>query len=147
MTEKCIFCEILAGKAEASFVYRNEAVAAFMDIQPVNPGHVLVVPVRHAAMLSELNEEDGMQMFRVAQRAAAAVRAASKLPSTGVKCEGVNFFLADGRAAGQEVWHVHLHVFPRFTGDGHHMRFSPNYFKPSTRQDIEQTAEKLREVW
>jgi histidine triad (HIT) family protein len=147
MTEKCIFCEILAGKAEASFVYRDEAVAAFMDIQPVNPGHVLVVPVRHTAMLSELNEEDGMQMFRVAQRVAAAVRATSKLPSAGVKCEGVNFFLADGRAAGQEVWHVHLHVFPRFAGDGHHMRFSPNYFKPSTRQDIEQTAEKLREVW
>ena len=136
----CIFCEILAGRAEGSFVYRDEAVAAFMDLRPVNAGHVLVVPVRHAAMLAELNIEDGMQMFRVAQSVAAALR------KTGLKCEGVNLFLADGRAAGQDVWHVHLHVFPRFAGDGHHLRFHPDYFKPHTRQEIESTAEKLRAV-
>jgi histidine triad (HIT) family protein len=140
MNDKCIFCEIIAGRAEGSFVYRDEAVAAFMDIRPVNAGHVLVVPVRHAAMLSELREEDGRQMFPIAQRVAAAIR------KSGLKCEGVNFFLADGRAAGQDVWHVHLHVFPRFANDGHHLRFSPNYFKPSTREQIEETAEMLRKV-
>jgi diadenosine tetraphosphate (Ap4A) HIT family hydrolase len=150
MSEKdvtgCIFCEILAGRAEASFVYRDDAVAAFMDIRPVNAGHVLVVPLRHAAMLAELDEGDGGEMFRVAQRVAGALRAASKLPSSGVKCEGVNFFLADGRVAGQDVWHVHLHVFPRFDGDRHHLRFSPDYFKPVPRQEIEATAEKIRGV-
>jgi histidine triad (HIT) family protein len=140
MNDTCIFCEIIAGRAEASFVYRDEAVAAFMDIRPVNAGHVLVVPVRHAAMLSELREEDGAKLFPVAQRVAAALR------KSGVKCEGVNFFLADGRAAGQDVWHVHLHVFPRFANDGHHLRFSPDYFKPHTRQQIEETAERLRKA-
>lgn len=138
MAEKCIFCEIIAGRSEGSFIYQDEAVAAFLDIRPVNPGHVLVVPIRHASMLSELREEDGMKMFSLAQRVAAAIR------KSGLKCEGINFFLADGRAAGQDVWHVHLHVFPRFANDGHHLRFSPNYFKPSTRQQINEAAEKIR---
>src|SRR4030065_2636005 len=101
MSEKvptgCIFCEILAGRAEASFVYRDEVVAAFMASRPVNAGHVLVVPVRHAGMLAELDEGDGREMFRVAQRVAGALRAASKLPSAGVKRGGRKFFLADGR--------------------------------------------------
>ena len=141
MSEKCIFCEILAGRAEASFLYRDEVVAAFMDIRPVNAGHVLVIPIRHAASLAELDEGDGRQMFSVAQRVAAALR------KSGMPCEGVNLFLADGQAAGQEVWHVHLHVFPRFSGDGHHMRFSPAYFMPHTRDEMEATAEKIRAVF
>ena len=141
MEQTCIFCEILAGKAPASFVYRDERVAAFMDIRPVNAGHVLVIPLRHAAFLSELEAEAGAQMFRTGQRVAAALR------KSGVKCEGVNFFLADGRAAGQEVWHVHLHVFPRYAGDNHHLRFSPDYFKPVSREEIETTAEKIRLVF
>ena len=141
MSEKCIFCEILASRAEASFVYRDEVVAAFMDIRPVNAGHVLVIPVQHAASLAELDEGDGRQMFSVAQRVTAALR------KSGMPCEGVNLFLADGRAAGQEVWHVHLHVFPRFAGDGHHMRFSPAYFMPHTRDEMEATAGKIRAVF
>jgi histidine triad (HIT) family protein len=138
MSETCIFCEIIAGRADGSFVYRDETVAAFMDIRPVNAGHVLVVPLRHAASLAELEAEDGAQMFRIAQRVAAALRA------SGLKCEGVNLFLADGGAAGQEVWHVHLHVFPRFQGDGHRLRFSPGYYLPHSRKEFEAAAEKIR---
>ena len=136
----CIFCEILAGRAPASFVYRSEDCAAFMDIRPVNPGHVLVIPIAHAARLAELDPATGMHMFQVAQRLAAALRA------SGLRCEGVNLFLADGTAAGQEVHHVHLHVFPRWVGDGHRLRFSPNYFQPTSRQEIEAAAEQLRTI-
>ena len=109
--DDCVFCKLLSGKLEVSLVHRDDACSAFMDIQPVNPGHVLVVPNRHAPYLADLNEEEGAQMFRVAQHVAAALRECS------LKCEGVNFFLADGVAAGQEVFHVHLHVFPRYSGD------------------------------
>lgn len=119
-------------------MYRTDTVAAFMDIRPVNAGHVLVVPLRHAASLAELEAEDGAQMFRVAQRVAAALRL------SGLKCEGVNLFLADGKAAGQEVWHVHLHVFPRFQGDGHRLRFSPSYYLPHSRKEFEAVAQKIR---
>ena len=119
--ETCIFCEILAGNSPASMVYQDEICSAFLDIQPVNPGHVLVIPNQHAAHLADLEQETGAQLFRVAQRTAAALRI------SGVQCEGVNFFLADGEAAMQEVFHVHLHVFPRYQGDGFGFRFGPEY--------------------
>src|ERR671939_223031 len=78
----CVFCKLLAGELEASFVHRDNLCSAFMDIQPVNPGHLLVVPNRHAAYLSDLGEEEGAQIFRVAQRLAAALR------RSGLRCEG-----------------------------------------------------------
>ncbi len=106
--DHCIFCAILAGRAPASIVYQDGLVTAFMDIRPVNPGHTLIVPNRHAAHLQDLDGETAAHMFQVGQRLAGA------LYQSGLRCEGVNFFLADGEAAGQEVFHVHLHVFPRY---------------------------------
>jgi histidine triad (HIT) family protein len=134
----CVFCKILTGESEASLVYRDDVCAAFMDIQPVNPGHLLVVPNRHAAHLADLKEAEGAQLFRVAQGLAAALR------QGGVKCEGVNLFLADGEAAGQEVFHVHLHVFPRYDGDGFGFKFSPSYFQKPERGELNKVAEKIR---
>ena len=134
----CIFCQLLAGAAPASFVYRDEVCAAFMDIQPVNPGHLLVVPLAHAADLAALPPETGAQLMRVAQRLAAAVR------QSGVRCEGVDLFLADGEAAGQEVFHVHLHVIPRYTGDGFGFRFGPEYDKRPPRAELERIAAAIR---
>lgn len=134
----CAFCQILTGELEVSLVYRDEVCAAFMDIQPVNPGHLLVIPNRHAAYLADLEEEEGAQMFRVAQRLAAALR------RSGVKSEGVNFFLADGEAAMQEVFHVHLHVFPRYVGDGFGLKFSPTYSQKPRREGLNRVAEMIR---
>jgi diadenosine tetraphosphate (Ap4A) HIT family hydrolase len=94
-TNDCIFCKIFAGELEVSLVHQDDLCTAFLDIQPLNPGHVLVVPNRHANYLIDLGEEGSVQMFRVAQRLATALR------RSGVKCEGVNFFLADGEAAGR----------------------------------------------
>jgi histidine triad (HIT) family protein len=137
----CIFCKILAGDLEVSLVYRDDLCAAFMDIQPVNPGHLLVIPNRHAAYLADLKEEEGAQIFRIAQRLAAA------LHQSGVKCEGVNFFLADGEAAMQEVCHVHLHVFPRYNGDRFGLKFAPTYFQKPERKELSEIAEKIRNVF
>jgi len=136
----CVFCEILAGRIPASFVYRDERVAAFMDIQPVNAGHVLIVPVAHAASLEEVSERDGAAMLSVAQRLAGALKA------SGIRCEGVNLFLANGEAAGQEVSHVHLHVFPRFVEDGFGLKFPPNYSRKPSRRALEEDAEAIRQV-
>lgn len=135
---ECIFCDILAGKAPASFVYQDELCGAFMDIRPVNVGHVLVVPRQHAVLLTELDEASARQMMWVAEHVDSALRA------SGIKCEAVNLFLADGRAAGQEVMHVHLHVFPRYRGDGHHLRFSPAYFLPTKAAELEKNAGLIR---
>ena len=136
--DDCIFCKILSGELESSIVYQDKCCTAFMDIQPVNPGHVLVVPNRHAAYLTDLKEEEGAQMFRVAQRLAATLRV------IGVTCEGVNFFLADGEAAMQDVFHVHLHVFPRYAGDGFGLKFAPTYSQKPDRKELDAIAEKLR---
>ena len=108
----CIFCRMLNGELPASFVYRDDRCAAFMDIQPVNVGHLLVIPVRHGAYLADIDADAAADLMRVGHSAAAALRA------SGLPCEGVNFFLADGEVAMQEVFHVHLHVFPRFRKAG-----------------------------
>jgi histidine triad (HIT) family protein len=134
----CVFCKILRGESEVSLVYRDEVCTAFMDIQPVNPGHLLVIPNRHAAYLADLEEEEGAQIFRVARRLAAALR------QSGVESEGVNFFLADGEAAMQEVLHVHLHVFPRYEGDGFGLKFPPRYFQKPERAELNEVAGKVR---
>jgi len=134
----CIFCRIVKDVTPASIVYIDEKVMAFMDIQPVNSGHVLIIPKTHSAQLSELNPETGAHLFKVAMRIAEALR------QSGIKCEGINFFLADGEAAFQEIFHVHLHVIPRFRDDGFGLRFGPNYgFKPG-RKELDEIAEKIR---
>ena len=134
----CIFCDIISGLAPASFVHQDDLCVAFMDIHPVNPGHVLVVPRSHAALLTELDEASAGHLMQVAQQVDAALR------RTGLKCEGVNLFLADGRAAGQDVFHVHLHVFPRFHGDGHHLRLHSSYFIPTPVSELKENAELIR---
>ncbi len=135
----CVFCKILAGESEVSLVYRDETCAAFMDIQPINPGHLLVVPLRHSASLSELGQEEGAQIFRVAQRLASALR------RSGVRCEGINLFLADGEAAMQEVFHVHLHVVPRYENDGFGFKFPAGYWQKPERKELEAVAKKIRD--
>jgi histidine triad (HIT) family protein len=137
-TNDCVFCKILSGELEVSMVYQDDRCSAFLDHQPINSGHTLVVPNRHAPNLAELDDEEGAQLFRVAQSIAAALR------NSEVKCEGVNISLADGEAAGQEVFHVHLHVFPRYVGDGFSVRFGLNYPNKPRRQELNEVAESIR---
>ena len=136
----CVFCAILAGSLPASVVMRDAGCTAFMDIQPINPGHVLVVPDDHAASLAELPEGTGARLFRTARKVAAA------LYGSGLRCEGINLLLADGEAAGQEVFHAHLHVIPRFEGDGLGLTFGPDYANVPGREELERTAERIRDA-
>jgi diadenosine tetraphosphate (Ap4A) HIT family hydrolase len=136
----CLFCRLVAGDGEVSLVEQAERTVTFMDLQPVVRGHMLVVPRTHATYLADLSPEDGAAVFLAGQRAAAAVRASS------LRCEGVNLFLADGEAAGQEVFHVHLHVVPRHEGDGFGLRVPPDYaVRP--RAELDDAAEAIRRAW
>ncbi len=134
MTTPCIFCSIVAGQAEASVVHRDDLCLAFMDLHPVNPGHLLVVPLDHATYLADLPAATGAHMFTVAQQLAASLR------RSGLRADGVNVFLADGEAAGQEVFHVHLHIIPRFAGDGFGLTFGPSYAQPVPRERLDREA-------
>ncbi len=108
----CIFCAIVARRAEASVVFEDEKVVAFMDLNPVAPGHLLVVPRQHAVGLEELDRAAGAHVWSVGHDLARALR------RSGIRCEGINILVCDGEAAFQTVFHFHLHVIPRFAGDG-----------------------------
>lgn len=136
----CVFCDLVKESAPASTVYSDERVTAIMDVQPVNPGHVLVIPNKHAAHLAELDLETGGHLFKIAMKVAEAIR------RSGIRCEGMNLFLADGQVAGQEIFHVHLHVLPRFVGDGFGLKFGPNYGRRPRRVELDKTARKIREA-
>ena len=137
MTESCVFCAIVKGEAAASKLYGDDAVVAFMDIRPANTGHVLVVPLKHEVSLLDLDEGITDRLFRV------GVRIAGALGPSGVRCEGFNLLLADGEAAGQDVSHVHLHVVPRFRGDGLGW-IRPDYDKLPPRFDLDEVAQRIR---
>ena len=132
---ECLFCAIVAGRLPSSQVYSDDVVVAFLDIRPLTTGHLLVVPRRHVADLASLPEPAGAHMFTTAQRLVAAVRA------SGLRCEGINLFLADGAVAGQEVFHVHLHVLPRNSGDG--FSISAQGHEPD-RAELDTTAALIR---
>ena len=134
----CLFCSIVRSELPVSIVHETDSILALMDIQPVNPGHVLVIPKGHASYLADLSPEVGADIFRVGMSVAAGLR------RSGVRCEGVNFFVADGEAAGQEVSHVHLHVFPRFKNDGFGLSFSPTYGKRPVRAELDRVAAKIK---
>lgn len=138
--ENCVFCKITGGQAVAEIVYSDEKILAFMDIQPVNPGHVLVIPKVHVSGLSDLDEETGGQMFKVALRVAEGIK------KSGLKCEGVNLLLSDGKAAFQEIFHVHLHVILRFSGDGFGIRFGRQYGVRPEKHELEEIAQKIKEA-
>jgi histidine triad (HIT) family protein len=136
----CIFCRIVAGEAEASRIYHDELVTAFMDAHPVAQGHLLVVPNRHAGGLDELDEDSAARMMVVGCRLAGALR------RSGIPCEAVNLLLADGAPAGQTVFHCHLHVLPRTNRDGFGFRRPLGAGLPAARQALESAAQQIREA-
>jgi histidine triad (HIT) family protein len=105
----CVFCRILAGQAPASFVYRDDVVVAFMAVPQAGPGHVLVVPVRHAENAYDLPEELAGPILRLALRLSRAIK-------SGLKPDGVSMLQNSEPGANQTVMHYHLHVIGRVAG-------------------------------
>lgn len=109
--DDCIFCKIIAGKIPAMKVYENDKIFAFLDIMPVNPGHTLVVPRGHHTDLLETPDDVlGDMIIRTKKIAAAVMKA--------VNADGFNVGINTKPAAGQAVFHTHLHIMPRFNNDG-----------------------------
>lgn len=137
MSDECIFCAILRGDSPASFTYEDDSVVAFMDVQPITRGHMLVVPREHAVLMSDLNETVAMRSFRVARKLSSIVR-------SSLGASGVNLFVADGEVAFQDVPHFHVHVIPRYPNDGFGLTFPERYDKPPSRAELETIAEAVR---
>ena len=108
---ECIFCKIINGDIPAAKVYEDELVLAFMDIAPINYGHVLVIPKEHHQSISTVPEATAGRMLRIASRIGIILKRREEY-------DAYNLHLADGTAAGQVVMHAHLHVIPRGVEDG-----------------------------
>lgn len=111
MSEDCIFCQIIEGDIPSRTVYEDDDVLAFLDVNPLQRGHTLVVPKQHAASIREMSDGDSLAVFRKVHDLVEPVVDA-------VDASAFNLGLNDGEAAGQEVPHVHFHIVPRFRGDG-----------------------------
>lgn len=133
----CVFCDIVAGTAPAHIVYSDDEVVAFLDISPITAGHTLIVPRQHSAGLADLDPMIGGRIFAAGQRIAAAMRAGA------ISADGVNLAMNDGRAAFQTVFHSHLHVVPRHSGDK--FSFAKGFLTRRAR-DLESVAAMLREA-
>jgi diadenosine tetraphosphate (Ap4A) HIT family hydrolase len=107
----CVFCAVVAGEAPAVRVFEDDDYLAFLDIRPFTRGHTLVIPKRHTVDLTDTPAETLAGMLAVGQRIARASRA------SGLHADGNNLAINDGRAAFQSVFHIHLHVVPRRSGD------------------------------
>ncbi len=130
----CVFCKIRDGQVPATRVYEDERTLAFMDINPLNDGHCLVVTRAHAATLWEVTEADLQAAIAIARRVAVALRAA-------LAPDGLNLLQANGAAAFQSVPHFHLHLVPRWKDDGKGLDWT---LVPGDRARIQATAEKIR---
>jgi histidine triad (HIT) family protein len=131
----CIFCGIAAGELQAERVLETPGVLAFLDIAPVNYGHTLVIPKAHYPNLLELPDALWTEMGQVCRRVAQALQAA-------LGAQGFNIDMNNFEAAGQAVFHAHLHVIPRYHTDGLQL-FPQASYKPGDR---EKTGEHLRRV-
>ena len=134
----CIFCKILRREVPASIVREDSSTLAFMDIRPMNPGHVLVIPKAHAAYVEDLPAEAVGPILEAAMEISRAMR------TSGIRCEAVSFYLANGAGAGQEVSHAHLHLIPRWRGDGFGLRVRPDYGRIADRTELDAFALKMR---
>jgi histidine triad (HIT) family protein len=121
MADDCIFCQIVAGQAPAHRVAEDDLAVAFCDIFPVAAGHTLVIPRQHAANVFEIDEEPMRATAALARRVSHALRDA-------LAPEGLAVYQANGAAAGQTVWHYHVHLIPRNEGE-------PLAFHGRTRAD------------
>lgn len=99
----------------------------------------MIVPKKHAANLSEMDEATGRHVWTIAQRTSAAIR------TSGVRCEGVNLFLADGMAAFQDVFHVHLHVIPRYAGDS--FKIFADWEEKPEREELDQVSQQIKTAY
>jgi histidine triad (HIT) family protein len=135
----CIFCSIIDGTASAAIVYEDDRAVAFLDLFPVHAGHTLVVPRQHVEDLVASPPDIAGHLMKVAQRLAPRIVRV-------VDAAGFNVWTANGKAAGQEVFHCHLHILPRFENDTFGLRFPKSYPQEAERGELDSLADRIRET-
>jgi len=119
---ECIFCKIISGQIPSAIVHSDDNFFVFLDINPANKGHTLVIPKKHYETFNDMPAEEVWHLFETVQKVSKAVE-------KGLKAEGYNILISNKRPAGQEVDHIHVHVIPRYKGDEMAVRLGWNYKK------------------
>ena len=134
--DDCIFCKIIRGEIPSFKVYEDDKVFAFEDINPISPGHTLVIPKKHAENIWDIDESDMIAVQRASKKIAGAIKKA--LGVDGIACMQLN-----GRAANQEVMHYHLHLVPR-KADGPPLPIASWKIKPGNMEELKARAERIK---
>ena len=132
----CIFCEIIKENSPASRIFEDDDLIVILDLFPVNKGHTLIIPKKHSEFIKDVEKDVSAKIFLTGIRIADAIRISEIRP------DGINYHLSDGRAAGQEIPHTHLHIIPRFKGDGSGFRF--NNKSLANREELNRLAENIK---
>ena len=136
MPKNCIFCKIVSKEAHAGILFEYDHVISFLDIRPVNTGHTLIIPKKHYATVEEIDSEATYtELFSVGKKILILLK--KKFPDS----TGFNYLIANGEDAGQEVFHVHLLIFPRKSNDGFGFKFGPNFGITLTKDEISQLSQ------
>jgi histidine triad (HIT) family protein len=131
---ECVFCRIVAGEIPCTKVFEDGLCLAFLDIGPISPGHTLLVPKTHYETIHQMPADEAAHLARHIPSLAAAVQKA-------VSAEGINVLQNNGRCSGQEVFHVHVHLIPRWPEDGLGFRWPAKQADPEV---LKQQAEAIR---
>ena len=132
--EDCVFCKIADKEADATVVYEDPHTMAFLDIHPLNPGHTLVIPKKHYSNMLEMPSEEAGRVFASVSKVMKGVQKASA-------ADGISIGQSNGRAASQEIFHMHVHIIPRFN---HEMMSGFPNRKETYRAELDEIGRKIK---
>lgn len=133
--DDCIFCKIANGEIPSTTLYEDESFRVILDLGPASKGHALILPKEHFADLYELDEEYASKAMLLAKKMAAAM-------TKGLKADGFNLVQNNGEIAGQTVFHFHMHLIPRYEGDGEMIHWTPG---ETDKEELEQIARQVKD--
>jgi len=134
--DDCLFCKIIRGEIPSHKVYEDEEVLAFLDIEPINPGHTLVIPKEHCPTLLDVPEALACKLLTVTQKLTNRILKA-------VESDSFNLYLNNGEKSGRLVDHFHWHIIPRFEGDGYELWHGKKYGDGEAEEVLKKIKEKL----
>ena len=127
--ENCIFCKIASGEIPSATLYEDEDFRVILDLGPATKGHALILPKKHAANIAEMPDDLLGRAASVAKKVAVAMK-------EGLSCDGVNIVQNNGEAAGQTVFHFHMHIIPRYNGDNAGVTWTPGKLTDEMKEEI-----------
>jgi histidine triad (HIT) family protein len=134
--DKCLFCQIVKGKAPCYKVYEDKHSLAFLDINPATRGHTLLIPKKHSENIFDIEDQD-------LQSIALGIKKLASQLKKSLKADGINIIQSNGQQAGQVIFHLHFHIIPRYKDDNFQLQLGKIYHK----KDFKEILEEIHKGW